>query len=55
MLKAKENHHQSSMLHNAQIFEHVNERHPVFYKNNSYSYATQKGPTGENGEEEKLF
>jgi hypothetical protein len=24
-----------------------------FYKNNSYSYATPKGPTRENGEEEK--
>jgi len=26
-----------------------------FYKNNSYSYATPNGPTGENGEEEKSF
>jgi hypothetical protein len=29
MLKEKENDHQNSKLHNAQIFEHVNERHPI--------------------------
>jgi len=29
MLKAKENDHQDSKLHNAQIFEYVNERHPI--------------------------
>ena len=53
MLKAKENEHQESKLHNTQIFEHFNERHPIHLRKYPYSYAAPKGPTGENGEEEK--